>query len=87
MVLSLSPELQAIVESKVRSGEYASPEDVIRAGLNALVQQELDAFEPGELARLVEEGERSIEQEGTLDEEEVFRRLAEAIRRQRQGEP
>jgi antitoxin ParD1/3/4 len=87
MALSLSPEVQEIIDSKVRSGEYASAEDVIRAGLNALVQQQLDALEPGEFERLVEEGERSIEAEGTFTEEEVFRELQEKSRRHREGKP
>lgn len=40
MNLRLSPELEKFVDEKVRSGEYATAEDVVRAALVNLRQQE-----------------------------------------------
>lgn len=56
MTLSLGPELEQFIEEKVRSGQYASREDVVRAGLATLMQHdrleqrpldELEAIFPG----------------------------------------
>ena len=54
MNVSLSPEVQSLVEELVRSGRFASPEDVIHAGLASLMQQERLARVPvGELEQSV----------------------------------
>lgn len=39
--ISLTPELKAFIENRVRSGLYGNSSDVIRAGLRALVREEL----------------------------------------------
>src|SRR6266496_4013731 len=39
--ISLTPELKAFIDSRVRSGLYGNSSDVIRAGLRALVREEL----------------------------------------------
>jgi len=45
MNVSLTPELKAAVETRVRSGRYGNASDVIRAGLRALVREEMgDAY-------------------------------------------
>jgi putative addiction module CopG family antidote len=40
MTLSLGPELERFIEEKVRTGQYASREDVVRAGLTTLMQHD-----------------------------------------------
>jgi antitoxin ParD1/3/4 len=79
MNLSLPPHIQKLIDDRVRSGKYQSAEDVVAAAVATLDQQEQAGdFEPGELDRLLEEGESS----GTpLDGEQVFAELRE--RRQR----
>ena len=79
MNLSLPPHIQKLIDDRVRSGKYQSAEDVVAAAVVTLEQQEQTGdFEPGELDRLLEEGEQS----GTpLDGEQVFAELRE--RRQR----
>ena len=73
MNLSLDPEVVKLINERVRSGEYASPEDVITAAIMTLVQQEsLGDFDTGELDRLLAEGEQSIEQDGTLDGDQAL---------------
>jgi antitoxin ParD1/3/4 len=78
MNLSLDPELQKLIDERVQSGKYASPEAVLAAALRTLEQQErLGDFAAGELDALLAEGEHSIEQEGTLDGDEAFRQRRE----------
>lgn len=82
MNLQLNPEVQQFIQERMDSGKYATPEEVIAAAIMALDQQErFGDFEAGELNFLLAEGERSIEEEGTLDGEEAFR-----LRKQRRME-
>jgi putative addiction module CopG family antidote len=65
MALTLGPQLQNLIDERVKSGKYASAEDVVAAAMASLDQQErFGDFEAGELDELLREGERSIEQEG-----------------------
>jgi Arc/MetJ-type ribon-helix-helix transcriptional regulator len=73
MNLSLDPEVQKLIDERVKSGLYATPEDVVAAALLTLDQQEwLGDFASGELDSLLAEGEKSIMQEGTLDGNEAY---------------
>lgn len=70
MNVSIRADLQDFVDEKVRSGLYSTPEDVIRAGLIALKQQEsFGDFAADELQDLIAEGERSLSDSGALDAE------------------
>ena len=40
MTISLTPELERLINEKVQSGEYASANEVIREGLRLLEEQE-----------------------------------------------
>jgi putative addiction module CopG family antidote len=76
MRLSLSPETQELIGAKLKTGQYESADDVVRASLAALEQQEqFGDFAPGELDELLAEGERSILKEGTIAAEVVFAEL------------
>lgn len=82
MNLSLNPELRKLIDDRVQSGAYASPEDVIAAAVVSLAQQEqFGDFASGELDELLAEGEKSIEQEGALDGDD-----AHHLRRQRRAQ-
>jgi antitoxin ParD1/3/4 len=82
MNLSLSQDVQKLIEERVRSGKYATPEDVVAAALQTLDQQErFGDFAPGELDDLLAEGESNLAQEGTLDGAEAFR-----LRRERRAQ-
>jgi putative addiction module CopG family antidote len=73
MNLSLDPEVQKLIDERVKSGRYATPEEVVAAALLTLDQQEwLSDFARGELDELLAEGERSITEEGTLDGHEAL---------------
>lgn len=78
MNVSLDPELQKLIDDRVKSGQYATPEDVMAAALLTLNQQErMGDFTSGELDELLADGERSIEQESTLDGDEAYRQRRE----------
>lgn len=81
MNLSLNPEMQKFIEERVKSGKYASPEDVIAAALLTLDQQEsFGDFAAGELDSLLCEGEESITRDGLLDGDQSY-----LLRRQRRS--
>jgi antitoxin ParD1/3/4 len=83
MNLAIAPELQKLIEQRIKSGRYATPEDVMAAALCSLDQDEkLGQFEPGELDRLLEEGENSGE---PLDGEQVLAELRNLRSKNRGG--
>jgi putative addiction module CopG family antidote len=60
MDLSLSPTTRQLIAERMKRGGYESADAVVRAGLATLDQQEsLGDFAPGEMTRLLLEGERS----------------------------
>ncbi len=70
MNLAISPKLQELIEQRLRSGRYATPEDVVAAALHSLDQEEkLGEFEAGEFEGLLDEGENSGQ---ALDGEQVL---------------
>ncbi len=73
MNLSLDTSVEQLIAKRVQSGLYATPEEVITAALGALETSEKSGdFAPGELDRLIEEGEASGP---PLDGETVFAEL------------
>jgi Arc/MetJ-type ribon-helix-helix transcriptional regulator len=73
MNIPLDPETQRLFDERMRLGGYATPADVVRAGLALLAQQESsDDFDAGELEEFLAEGERSGP---PLDGEEVLAEL------------
>src|SRR5436190_5472667 len=86
MTITLPARARKLVNDRLKSGRYASAEEVVLAGLASLRrQEELGDFAPGELQRLVLEGESSIRAEGTVDADEVFRALRRRARDARRG--
>ena len=82
MAVDLSAELQRLIEERVKRGDYASADDVVRAGLASLEQQEaVGDFDAGELDALLADGEQSG---APLDGERVLAELA-ALRELRSG--
>jgi putative addiction module CopG family antidote len=61
MNLSLKPQLKKFVENQVKTGRYESIDQVLAAGVARLMQDDgNDDFAPGELQKLVDEGEADI---------------------------
>ena len=73
-ILLEKPELENFIRNQVDGGQYSSPTAVVEA---ALVRFMSDEFAPGELARLVAEGEASIAAGRVRDADEVFADLRE----------
>lgn len=60
MNMPITPDVQLLIERRMASGNYATPDDVLRAALHSLEQEEeLGEFAPGELDALLAEGEQS----------------------------
>src|SRR5687768_17527367 len=53
-------EADAIVERQLATGNYASADEVVRAGLTLLAESETDETELEELRKLIEEGDADI---------------------------
>jgi antitoxin ParD1/3/4 len=60
MNISLTPELEKLVDSKVKSGRYASASEVIREGLRLLEEQ--DQLRQQRLAEVRQKIDRGIDQ-------------------------
>jgi Arc/MetJ-type ribon-helix-helix transcriptional regulator len=76
MDISIDPELLKQIAALVDSGQYATPEEVVAAGLGALLQQQsIGGFAPGELDALLATGESAIRELGTVPAEEVLGKL------------
>ena len=74
MHVAITPAIQKLIQRRMKSGHYATPEDVLTAALNSLAQDEAaNEFEAGELDQLLADGENSGE---PLDGEEVLAELA-----------
>ena len=81
MNVSLTPELQAYVNSKVESGRYKSASEVVREGLRLLEEQdELKALRRERLRHLIDEGleDLRVGRSVVLDETELSALKAEA---------
>jgi putative addiction module CopG family antidote len=79
MTLSISTKTKKLIDERLKSGRYKTADDVVAAAVSQLAQQEQTGdFEPGELDRLLEEGEKS----GTpLDGEKVLAELEQMGKR------
>jgi putative addiction module CopG family antidote len=84
MELSLPAKFRKLIDDRVRSGKYATPEDVVKAALTALDQNDrFGDFAPGELDRLIEEGEQSLKRDGPISGESVFKEIRQRSGRRR----
>jgi antitoxin ParD1/3/4 len=78
--VSLPPELDKFVESRVASGRYQSASDVIREGVQLLKERELSrqaALE--EVRRKIADGLAEAARGELFDGEEVFRDILEKL--------
>jgi antitoxin ParD1/3/4 len=76
MNVSLTPELEQFVDSRVASGRYQSASEVVREALRLLERQELERRAAlDEVRRKIGEGLEQARRGELLDGEEVFARL------------
>ncbi len=84
MNVSLTPELEQLIEQKVQSGMYNSASEVIRAGLRLLQEQEeLRTVRLEELRSEARKGLKSLKEGKGIPGDEVFRELRERNARAR----
>jgi antitoxin ParD1/3/4 len=79
--ISLTPELEAYIASKVDSGRYKSSSEVIREGLRLLEEQDqLKQLRRDRLRQLIDEGRADLEagRSAVLDDDEMTAIKAEA---------
>lgn len=88
MNLSLPTGIQKQIEDRVRSGKYASAEDVIAAALAHLDQQDqLDRFAPGDIDAMIAEGESDIARGDVIPLDEAFAAVRAASAERRTAKP
>ena len=75
MGITLTEEMRRFIDAKIQSGEYASEEDVLRAGITRLMSE--DDFAPGEMEGLIAQGEADIARGDVIEGEQVFAELRE----------
>src|SRR4051812_43098543 len=76
MHLTLSPETQKLIDDRVKTGKYSTPEDVVAAAVANLAQQEtFGDFAPGWLNELLAEGGPDIGRDDVLDLDQAFTEL------------
>ena len=89
MNISLTPELEELVQKKVESGRYSSASEVIRAGLRLLEQEdELRETRLAAMRAQVQEGIEQAERGELVDGEEAVARVKKraASKRRNAGE-
>ena len=82
MNISLTPELEALVEEKVKSGLYTSASEVVREALRLLVRfEEVRRRELAELNRQIDEGLSQADRGRIVDARASRRRSRDALTR------
>lgn len=85
MNIAVGPKAEELIRQKLASGQYATAEEVVLAGLAALDQQAADDFAPGELEALIAKGEASLQSQGPIPAKQVYEELRQ-MSRQRRGQ-
>jgi antitoxin ParD1/3/4 len=79
MNVSLTPELERLVQEKVKSGRYASVSEVIREGLRLLEEQdELRLQRLADVGRKIDRGLEQLDRGMGIPGKEARERLARA---------
>jgi antitoxin ParD1/3/4 len=86
MNVSLTPELEKLVEQKVKSGRYITASEVIREGLRLLEERDLlRQAQRDEIRRAIKAGNDQLARGEGIPGEEVFERIRKKSRTRRQG--
>ncbi len=76
MNISLTPELEHLIDQRVKSGMYNSASEVVREALRLLVERDqLKEIKLDELRRQIQVGIDQADRGEVLSEEEVLQRL------------
>ncbi len=84
--ISLTPELEAFLRSRVKSGRYQTTSEVVREALRLLQRQEKERDEAFKgLKAKLERGAAQAQRGELLDGDEVFEELRELIEEHRRS--
>ena len=84
--VSITPELDAFLRSRVKSGRYQTTSEVVREALRLLERREQDREEAIlELKAKLDRGVGQAERGELLDGDEVFKELREMIEERRRS--
>jgi len=83
MVVSLRPELQKMVEEKVKAGLFPSAEALINAAVEQVVSG--DDLAPGEMERLLAVGEADARAGRFVDGPKAFAKIRAKSKARRKG--
>ena len=76
MNVHLTPELEQLVQTRVKSGRYNSASEVVREALRLLEQRdEVFTLRKAEIRKQLEEGWQSAKSGDLVDGDEVFNRI------------
>ena len=76
MNVSLTPELEQLVQSKVQTGRYNSASEVVREALRLMDERDqLKAMQKDEIRKKIAAGLKSLEEGRGVDGEAVFARM------------
>jgi antitoxin ParD1/3/4 len=85
MKISLTPELEQFIQNQVNSGKYISSEEVIKAALQAFVQQhDLYKGRFDELQREIMIGVEASKRGEVVDADTVFKQLQAKLNKARE---
>ena len=86
MNVHLTPELETLVQTKVKSGRYNSASEVVREALRLFEERERTReLQVRELRKRINEGWASLERGEGVDGEEFFRLLEREERKRRRA--
>jgi antitoxin ParD1/3/4 len=86
MNITLNPEQEQFIQDKLQSGEYQSVDDVIKAALHLLAEQE-QAYDQWiiETRIKVDEAAASLDRKEGVDGEQAVNRILEKFRQAREA--
>ncbi|MBC8108303.1 MAG: hypothetical protein H7Z14_17080 [Anaerolineae bacterium] len=84
MTIRLDEETERLIQEKVKAGMYESPEMMICAGIERLLQDESE-FPPGELERLCQVGVDQLKRGEGIGVDTAFAMLEKRINEKRAG--
>jgi antitoxin ParD1/3/4 len=86
MNVHLTPELETLVQNKVKAGRYNSASEVVREALRLFEERErIREMQVRELRRRINEGWASLERGEGVDGDEFFRLLERQERKRRRA--
>jgi antitoxin ParD1/3/4 len=86
MELTITPELEGLIQQKVDSGAYDTPQQVVENAVYRLNQDDGDfGWDPGELQAAIDEGWEEAERGEAMSGDEARQLLAEMRAARRRG--